>query len=475
MHFRCTRSLLSFLTPVIITLVFWASDAVDKPNVLFLIVDDMNHYGFLHEQPGFKTPELDSFRETAVTFPNAVCNAPACVPSRASLFSGLYPYTTGAYLNGCDPWEKPVMNGVESLPESFKRAGYTVWAGGKVFHSPITTERKNKAFCNEPKGGGFGPFLTEDQQVKSDTDKWSKWWGAGAWDGNDTDFPDTRNATDAIAFLEEKHEAPFFLVLGLWRPHTPFTAPQRFFELYDKDSLSFPPSGFQSGDLSDVPEKGIEISRIWGQRWEASGESKLEEWRDILWGYAACTSYADDTTGRVLKALDQSDYADDTIVIFVSDNGYHVGEKEHFEKSTLWSASARIPFAVRLPGNKNGGTISNATVGLIDLFPTLVDYCDLPSPSQELDGLSIRKVLEKPKSKWKRPAITVFEEKYFSATDGEYRYIQYDDGTEELYHRSKDPHEFQNLASNPELKPIKARFQKWIPEKWEISLGGRKG
>ncbi|MBD5777962.1 sulfatase [Pelagicoccus sp. NFK12] len=465
-----TPRLIIGLAPLAASIAFnFASQASDRPNVLFIIADDLNHYGFSHEQAGIQTPHFDTFRKSAVTFPNAVCNAPSCVPSRASFLSGLYPYSTGSYLNGSDPWTKPAMDEIVSLPEIFKQAGYITWGSGKVFHTKITPERKEAAFDNEPWAGDFGPFLKEEDQMGS------KWWGAGAWDGPDTDFPDVVNAEKAIAFLNEVHDRPFFMVLGLWRPHTPFTAPQRFFDQYDRDTLPFPPASFQSGDLDDVPQQGIELSRVWGERWIVSGESDKEKWRDILWGYAATTSFADDTTGRVIEALDASPYADNTIVIFVSDNGYHVGEKEHFEKSTLWSASARVPFAIRLPGKQNAAAVSDATVGLIDIYPTLVDYCSLPQPPQGTDGLSMRPALEQPSYKWDRPAITVYEVDHFSATDGSYRYIRYGDGSEELYDHSSDPHEFENLADEPRLAGIKRRFQKWIPERWAPSLGGRQG
>ncbi len=319
-----------------------------RPNVVFLMVDDMNMFGFLHEQEGLKTPNLDRLRTTAVTFPNGVCNAPSCVPSRASLFSGQYPFTTGAYLNGSDPWDKPVMDGIDSLPEQFKRGGYTVWSGGKIFHAKITPAREKAAFDNKPHAGGFGPFVNAEDQLAG------KWWGTTAWDGPDSDFPDNRNTEAAIDFLSQSHEKPFCLMLGLWRPHTPFTAPRRFFAMYDKDALPFPPASWSKDDLNDVPEIGQHLASVWGQRWEKTGGDDPELWRQIVWGYYATTSFADYNIGRVLDALDASEHAENTLVVLVSDNGYHLGEKNHFEKSTLWSASARIPFAVRLPGSKHG-------------------------------------------------------------------------------------------------------------------------
>ncbi len=440
-----------------------------RPNVVFLMVDDMNLFGFLDQQPGMITPAMDRLRENAVTFTQGICNAPSCVPSRASMFSGQYPFATGAYLNGSDPWEKPVMDKVDSLPEQFKVAGYKVWAGGKVFHARIGERRRAAAFDNDPKAGGFGPFVyAEDQLV-------GKWWGSSAWDGPDSDFPDNVNTDDAVAFLDQEHEEPFLLMLGLWRPHTPFTAPRRFFELYDKDEIPFPPGTWSADDMEDVPAPGKHLSSVWGQRWQQTGADDPELWRQILWGYYACTTFADYNIGRVLEALEKSPYADNTMVVFVSDNGYHVGEKDHFEKSTLWSTSARIPFAVQLPGKRNAGRASAATVGLIDLFPTLMDYCELPAPRQSIDGKSLRPVLEDPDAAWLRPGITVYEEYMFSVTDGSYRYIRYADGKEELYEFATDPFEFTNRANDPVLDYVKAKLRRSMPETWAPSLGGREG
>lgn len=440
-----------------------------RPNVVFLIMDDMNLYGFLHEQPGLRTPNLDRLRASAVVFPHGVCNAPSCTPSRASLLSGRYPFATGAYLNGSDPWDKPVMNEVDSLPEQFRRGGYEVWGAGKLFHARITPERAAAAFDNRPQAGGFGPFLKGEDQLAG------KWWGAGPWDGPDEDFPDVRNTNAAVAFLQADHEKPFCLMLGLWRPHTPFTAPRRFFAQYDPAELPFPPAGWSADDMADVPPMGHQLAQVWGQRWVKTGADHPELWRQIMWGYYATTSFADAEVGRVLDALAASPFADNTLVVLVSDNGYHVGEKEHFEKSTLWSASARIPFAVRLPGPEPRGAVSQATVGLIDLFPTLADYCGLPAPRQRIDGLSLRPVLEDPAATWRRPGITVYDEQQFSVTDGQFRYICYADGTEELYEMATDPHELQNRADDPLLSFVKARLRTTMPELWAKSLGGREG
>lgn len=440
-----------------------------RPNVVLIIADDMNDFGFYGTLRGVKVPHLDSFKKTAITFERAYCAAPSCVPSRASFLSGLYPKTTGSYLNGSDPWTKSAMDGIDSLPEVFKRSGYTTWGAGKLFHAKITPEREKAAWDNKPYAGGFGPFVPEKDQLAG------QWWGVTPWTNPDTEFPDVVNANAAIEFLKQKHDRPFFLAFGLWRPHTPFTAPKRFFDLYDEKSISFPPPGYLDNDLDDIPEAGRKLTRVWGIRWEKTGKANPDLWKRIVWGYFATTSFADWSAGRVIEALDASPYANNTIVIFIGDNGYHCGEKNHFEKSTLWEASARVPMAIRLPGKGRAVASSTRPVSLIDLFPTLVDYCRLARPKQKIEGLSLRPLLRNPNARCERPAFTMYEEHYFSARDQRYRYIQYPDGTEELYDHQVDPFEFQNLAGKAQLRNVKKRFQKWIPAKWAKSLGGREG
>ena len=456
-----------FLTASLLSSLACSRIQPKRPNVLFLIVDDMNDYGFYNALGGVKTPHLDRFKQTALTFEKAYCASPACVPSRAAVFSGLYPHTTGAYRNGCDPWNQAPLESTESLPELLKRSKYTTYGQGKLTHAPVAEEKLNAMWDNKPHGGGFGPFPPEEDQVAG------RFWGWTPWEDPDSDFPDVVNADSVIEFLEQDHEKPFFLAYGLWRPHTPFTAPKRFFEMYDLAQVELPP--YKEDDLADVPKLGRDLAAVWGERFVVSGKDTEQSWREFVWAYLACTSFADWSCGRVLEALDKSPYADNTIVVFWSDNGYHCGEKDHWEKTTLWEQASLTPMAIRLPGSAQAGKTCARPVGLIDLYPTLADYCRLDDLAHELEGQSLRPLLEDPEGHWEQPALTTFGEGYASVRDERFRYIQYPDETEELYDHDLDPHEWDNVAETSEHSAIKDRLAQAIPTQFAKSLGGRMG
>ncbi|MEM7284579.1 MAG: sulfatase [Pseudomonadota bacterium] len=443
-----------------------------RPNVILIITDDQNDYLEKASGVDVQTPSIDELRNTSITFSHAYCASPVCGPSRAALFSGLYPHHTGAYLNGCDPWRKSrPLKEAETLPELFQRSGYQTWGMGKLYHAKLPNERINRQWGNKARAnGGFAPFPDKEHQFAG------KFFSVQEWDGADTEFPDVKSANDAISFLDNyDSEEPFFMVYGLWRPHTPWTAPRRFFDGYDPQDIVLPPSGYSKDDLQDIPNHGLHLASIYGQRWKRFGDSNRDAWRRIMHGYLACTTFADWNVGRVLNALDRSQRADETIVIVTSDNGFHVGEKHHFGKSTLWEKSANVPLLIRLPGKKKGGAICSAPVGLIDLYPTLRVRCGLEEPKQKLDGRDLSPLLTDPTAAWPHSAITTYGEGRFSLRSGPWRYIRYKDGSEELYDHMADPHEFKNLASESGYEELKDRFRQQIPKSWEPSLGGRKG
>lgn len=436
------------------------------PNVVMIVVDDMNGYGIKDQYPIVKTPNLDKLKKQSVMFVNAVANSPVCNPSRSSFFSGLYAYHTGAYLNGSDGWNRSgILKQIRSIPECFKDNGYTTWGRGKLFHNPLDSAREYSMWDNRPiYKGGFGPFPEKQYWAGG-----SKFRSIKPWTGSDTDFPDVKNSDAAIAFLKQDHEKPFYLCYGLWRPHNPYTAPKRFFDMYDQSDIELPKS-YKEGDLDDVPYLGRMLvdSLKHYTKGPSDGHVLLKK---FLWAYCANTSFADWNIGRVIDALDHSKYADNTIVVLFSDNGFNCGEKERWGKATLWEQSDYVPLLIRTPQRK--AAVSKATVGLVDVYPTLVDYCKLESPKQEMDGKSMVSLLTNPDAEWDRPALSMYGVEYSSVRGERYRYIRYPDGSEELYDHQNDPFEFNNIIGQPGTKDIVQKLRKTIPEDWAPSTGGR--
>jgi arylsulfatase A-like enzyme len=440
--------------------------APKAPNVLFITVDDMNGWGLMKTYPLAQTPYLDKLRRQAYNFIYNICASPVCIPSRAAFFSGLYPHHTGSYYNGANPYQaSSILAKTEVLPECFKRNGYETFGRGKIFHAQIGKEREEAMFDNHPVfHGGFGPFAEKEDWVGPDNFQSVK-----AWEGPDSDFPDIVNADAAIEFLQQPHDKPFFCYVGYWRPHTPYTAPKRFFDLFNEKEV-IPTAGYLTTDLEDVPTQGRELV---DSLWRYGGRKNLEEahqvFRRMMYGYLATTAFADWSVGRVIEALDKTEFAKNTIVIVASDNGYHMGEKERWQKGTLWQLSAYTPLLIRLP---NGQAYEcPQTTNLIDLYPTLVELCGLDPPKHLLDGKSLTPILKNPAVKWS-PSVMTYGENYSSITDGRYRYIRYPDGAEELYDHQNDPHEWTNVATDSKLKKVTVRLGKEIPKAWVKSLGG---
>jgi arylsulfatase A-like enzyme len=447
-------------------LVVYGVSVAQKPNVVMICVDDMNGFGTKKQYPLVQTPYLDKLKDQSVMFVNAVCNSPVCNPSRSSFFSGLLASSTGAYINGSDGWNRSdLIKQVRSIPEFFKDNGYITFANGKVFHNQIEEERHKAMWDNHPYfQGGFGPFPEKEY-----------WFGGSnfssikPWTGPDTDFPDVVNANDAISFLEKEHDKPFLLYYGLWRPHTPYTAPERFFDMYNEEDFVLP-DGYKPDDLDDVPYLGrMLVDSLTKYRNKPIAFEQL--FKKFLYAYCANYSFADWNVGRVIDALDNSKYADNTLVIFFSDNGYHAGTKLRWEKATLWEMADNVPFMVRTPEHKRAE--SKATISLVDIFPTLIDYCGLKMPKQPMDGNSFAYLLKTPDAKWKNPGLSMYGVEYGSIRTEKYRYIRYPDGSEELYDHDTDPHEFNNLALKPEMTKVKKQLRKHMPKKWAPSLGGR--
>jgi arylsulfatase A-like enzyme len=440
-----------------------AQEKKEKPyNVLFVAIDDLNDYvSLLQNHPGLKTPNLDRFAKSAVTFTHAYAPAPVCNPSRAAVLTGKSPVNTGIYENS-DFWENSTQAMAATLlPEHLKKNGYRTMWSGKLFHTRPGDNRMD-AMWDDKEGadGGYGPFPQKDPSRQL-----SGFFSYQAWEGPDQDFSDIINGDITIKRLQQQDEKPFFIAYGLYRPHNPWTAPKRFFDMYPLDEVQLPQ--VLENDLDDIPAVGREWVKN-GARFEHL--KRINEWKPIVRSYLASISFMDYSLGRVLDALDNGPHRDNTIVLIWADHGFHLGEKHHFTKFALWEQTTHTLLMARIPGRK-GGELRDQPVNLLDLYPTLVDYCKLPAVPFGLDGISLRPVIEDAGYTREQPSMTYFIKGSVGMRSKDWRYIRYHDGGEELYNSKKDPKEWHNLAGDKNHREVVANFQKWLPEKMVEGVG----
>ena len=425
----------------------------DRPNVLFLSVDDMNDWvGALGHEPA-RTPHIDRLAARGTLFANAHAPSPKCNPSRTAILSGLRPSTTGIYGNG--EWWKPNLPEAVMLPRYFKDNGYYAAGGGKVFHhtagfNPPDSWDEYFDLVGDLKTSGFlVPYRRPDHIASFD-------WGP--LDRADMEMGDGAMVRWAEEFLARKHERPFFLAAGLFQPHLPLYAPRARYDAVGPGEAPVPLD--KPGDLDDVPPAGRKMAAYRTNDLELIVEhGDLDE---VVRAYTACIRHADALIGRLLDALDRSAYAENTIIVFWSDHGYHFGEKHHFAKNTLWERSTRVPLAVVAPGVTRPKTVSTRPVSLLDLYPTLLDLSGLP-PRAALEGVSLRPLLEDPQREWTRPAVMTFGRGNHAVRSERYRYIRYADGGEELYDHASDPNEWTNLAADPAYAAVVERHRRRLP------------
>lgn len=439
----------------------WSELKKEYPNVLMLIVDDLNDWvGAMNGHPNAKTPNIDRLADQGTLFTNAHASAPICGPSRASIMTGLAPSTTGIYGHIRDNDIRKASDKTEHsvfLSEYFKKHGYYTAAVGKVFHQRVV----DGSF--DDYGGrvkGFGPY--PDKNFVWDDDRTNTDWGA--FPDRDDQMPDYNSAHWIANKLKQKHDKPFFMACGFIRPHAPWHVPQKWFDMHPTEEIFVPP--YLRNDLEDVPD----IAKLVTQHpMMPTTEWAIEkgELRNIVQGYLASVSFVDSCVGIVLDALDNSDYADNTAVVLWGDHGYHLGEKEKFAKMTLWERATRTPLIIK-PPKSNGKQVSNKPVSLLDLYPTLVKMCGLPeNPTNE--GRDLSPLLIDPNSSWQHAVVTTYGENNHAVKTERYRYIRYEDGSEELYDHKIDRDEWRNLAEIPAYKNVKETLAKQLPKenaKW---------
>ncbi len=455
-----------------------AHGAAAEPNVLLILADDLNDWvGSLSGHPNARTPNIDRLASRGMLFREAYAPSPKCNPSRTALLLGRSPPTTGIYDNG--HWWKPHLAGAITLPEAFRRGGYTVAGAGKVFHHtagfnppelwdeyfPLQFDdpwdRQGSAYPHlsiaaPPSGhplAGLRPFRHELD------------WGSLPI--GEAEYGDARTVEWAEGFLARTHDQPFFLAVGLFHPHLPWYAPARHFQALPPGDVALPQA--DKDDLVDVPAEG--------RRLAAQGADVFRrivdegKWLAAVAAYAANIAFADALVGRLTDALDASPHADSTVVVFASDHGFHLGEKGHWYKSTLWERATHVPLTFSGPGIEQGLTC-DVPVSLIDIYPTLLDLAAL-EPDAALEGSSLSRLLENPASEPDRSALISYLPGNDAVRRGKWLYIRYRDGGEELYDREADPGELTNLAGVDSLAALRRELRALLPRSHAPAAPGK--
>lgn len=437
-------------------------DASEPPNVLFIAIDDLNDWlSCLGGHPDIKTPNIDQLAKEGILFTNAHCQAPICGPSRASIMTGLLPSTSGIYGQiGDERIDSAIGDraSFEYLPTYFSGHGYKTMGKGKLFHHfapegvfEVAGGREGGFGPKPPKRFKYDPAWFDDKEGGTQTD-----WGV--FPERDEEMIDYQTAEWALQQLGQAHDRPFFMAVGFIRPHVPFYTPAKWFDMFDPDTISMPP--YLPEDLNDVPEISLavhEVPMMPTTKWAIESG----EWKYAIQAYLACISFVDAQVGKVLQALRESDHHKNTIVVLWSDHGYHLGEKNRFAKHSLWEESTNVPLIFSYPNGLQGSQCRKP-VQLLDIYPTLLDLCGLP-PNVHNEGHSLRPLLEDPTSEWNHMAITTYGRSNHAVRSEHRRYIQYEDGTEELYDHRADPNEWENIASEPLNKSVVAEMKKHLP------------
>lgn len=449
------RALLGFV--LLLSLILCGETRVEaaemeRPNVLFIAVDDLNDWiSCLGGHPDCKTPNIDRLASRGLLFTNSHCAAPACNPSRAALLTGIRPSSSGVYLNS-QPW-RPVMQDVVTLPQHFRNHGYQSIGSGKIFHGRYNDYGSWDDYLKQTGDPKPTQAVLQDPHSRAGTIIW------GMLEAQDQEMSDYKMANYAIDFLSKPDQKPFFLACGIYRPHMPWQVPRKYYDMYPLDKIQLP--NVPEHDLDDIPPAGVRMAKPGGDHAKIL---KTENWRYAVQAYLASIAFADVQVGRVLDALDASPYAKNTIVVLWGDHGWHLGEKKHWRKFSLWEEATRAPLMMVVPGVTQAGTKCDQAVDFMNIYPTLCELCELPR-GEHLDGLSMVSLLKDPAQTWERPALTTHGRLNHAVRDNRYRLIRYQNGDEELYDHSQDPMEWKNLADDPQYAETKQRLAKWFPAK----------
>ena len=433
----------------------WSKAEGAKPNVLFIAIDDLNDWvGFMGGHPQARTPHMDALAKQGRNFLNAHCTVPVCSASRASVMSGVAATTHGSYELGPRYEQLPALNDVPTLQRYFKDHGYTTISGGKMLHHNFNGRLVGD--IDRSLGRNRSPRPKEPMSRPAN---WSGAWDWGAYPKADAEMADIQLAHNAAKTLKENFEKPFFMSVGFFRPHVPLFVPPKWFELYDMDKIVLPKN--PKNDLDDLPKNFLRINDYAVAPTHAEVVSGSKQ-RSLTHAYLASVSFVDHCVGIVLDALKSSPHAHNTLIVLWSDHGFHLGEKQHWAKRTLWEESTRVPLLIAGPGIQPDAPCKEPA-SLIDLYPTLAELCGLPR-AKHLEGVSLVPQLRNPKKARRQPAITSSYFGNHAIRSRDWRLIVYEDGAKELYDHRNDSDEFMNLANDPAHQSILNELAKWLPK-----------
>lgn len=429
-------------------------------NVLFIAVDDLNNDVSIYGHKIVKTPNLERLAAMGVKFGRAYCQYPLCNPSRASVLTGVRPDRTMIF--DLETHFRKNLPSVVTLPQLFKNNGYTTNRIGKIYHMGYAPAKAGTSWLDDSLSWNkvINPIGREVQDDNLLTNLLKERdFNYLAADGTDEEQRDGIIATEGIKMLEENKDKPFFLALGFNRPHIPFIAPKKYFEMYPLENIHLPKE--PANELTDIPKDALETKPShWGV--------KEPELRKMIQAYYASITFMDAQLGRVLDAVKRLKLDKNTIIVLWSDHGFNLGEHGQWGKNTLFEKAVKAPLIIAVPGFKKGQT-SERLVELLDIYPTLADLCNY-QPPHKLEGISLKPLLIQPKAVWDKPAYTQVSgktRKGRSVRTERYRYSEWSEGNagKELYDHNNDPAEITNLAGNKEYELIEKELAALLKKK----------